>query len=88
MCFCFAHFQNYKSEKFQNTIEIIIHHLGVVINQATGSLEYFNHLIPIDTFVISLDNYSATPYGTAPNIMQQTIIGKILGTTFVSILFI
>ncbi|VDK86703.1 unnamed protein product, partial [Litomosoides sigmodontis] len=64
-----------------NTIEIIIHHLGVVINQATGSLEYFNHLIPIDTFVISLDNYYATPYGTAPNIIQQTIIGKILGTT-------
>ncbi|VBB30232.1 unnamed protein product, partial [Acanthocheilonema viteae] len=57
-----------------NTIDIIIHHLGVVINQATGNLEYFNHLIPIDTFVISLDNYHATPYGTIPNIIQQTII--------------
>ncbi|CAG9540816.1 unnamed protein product [Cercopithifilaria johnstoni] len=64
-----------------NTIDIIIHHLGVVINQATGSLKYFNHLIPIDTFVISLDNYQATSYGTTPNIIQQTIIGQILGTT-------
>ncbi|EJD73882.1 hypothetical protein LOAG_18728 [Loa loa] len=64
-----------------NTIDIIVHHLGVVINQATGNLEYFNHLIPIDTFVISLDNYQATPYGTTPNIIQQTISGQILGTT-------
>uniref|UniRef100_A0A0R3S4J3 DUF1619 domain-containing protein n=1 Tax=Elaeophora elaphi TaxID=1147741 RepID=A0A0R3S4J3_9BILA len=64
-----------------STIDIIVHHLGVVINQATGSLEYFNHLIPIDEFVISLDNYQATTYGATPNIIQQTIIGQILGTT-------
>ncbi|KAM3725206.1 LEAF RUST 10 DISEASE-RESISTANCE LOCUS RECEPTOR-LIKE PROTEIN KINASE-like 2.8 [Dirofilaria immitis] len=64
-----------------NTIDIIVHHLGVVINQETGNLEYFNHLTPIDTFAILLDNYQSTPYGTAPNIIQRTIIGQILGTT-------
>ncbi|VDM22325.1 unnamed protein product [Wuchereria bancrofti] len=64
-----------------STIDIIVHHFGVVINQATGNLEYFNHLIPIDAFAISLDNYQSTFYGTTPNIIQQAIFGRILGTT-------
>uniref|UniRef100_A0A915Q1Q0 Uncharacterized protein n=1 Tax=Setaria digitata TaxID=48799 RepID=A0A915Q1Q0_9BILA len=64
-----------------NAIDIIVHHLGVVINQATGNLEYFNQLTLIDIFVIPLSNYHATPHGTSPNIKQATISGQILGTT-------
>ncbi|VDO52276.1 unnamed protein product [Brugia timori] len=44
-------------------------------------MEYFNHLIFIDTFAISLDNCQSTFYGTTPNLIQKAIFSRILGTT-------
>lgn len=64
-------------------IDIFVHHLGVVISEATASLEYFDHLVHVDTFVVSLANYQATPYGsTTPNTVQTTAIGQLQGTRF------
>lgn len=63
-------------------IDIFVHHLGVVISEATASLEYFDHLVHVDTFVVSLANYQATPYGsTTPNTVQTTAIGQLQGTS-------
>ncbi|VDN02843.1 unnamed protein product [Thelazia callipaeda] len=64
-----------------NAVDIIVHHLGVVIDKATGNLEYLNHLTIIDTFTISLRDYQATVYGTSPNIVKKSIRGQILGTS-------
>ncbi|VDM46020.1 unnamed protein product [Toxocara canis] len=57
-------------------IDVFVHHLGVVIDQATAQLEFYNYVIHVDTFVISLDNYDASRgvgvTTTATGVLQGT----------------
>ncbi|VDK45984.1 unnamed protein product [Anisakis simplex] len=57
-------------------IDVFVHHLGVVIDQQTAQLEFYNYVVLVDTFVIPLANYDASQGAgtstTATGILQQT----------------
>uniref|UniRef100_A0A0M3I9Y0 Transmembrane protein n=1 Tax=Ascaris lumbricoides TaxID=6252 RepID=A0A0M3I9Y0_ASCLU len=58
-------------------IDVFVHHLGVVIDGATAQLEFYNYVIHVDTFVVSLANYDAS-FGVS---VSTTARGLLQGTT-------
>uniref|UniRef100_A0A914RKZ0 Uncharacterized protein n=1 Tax=Parascaris equorum TaxID=6256 RepID=A0A914RKZ0_PAREQ len=62
---------------FTMAIDVFVHHLGVVIDGATAQLEFYNYVIHVDTFVVSLANYDAS-VGVS---VSTTAKGLLQGTT-------
>ncbi|VDN53326.1 unnamed protein product [Dracunculus medinensis] len=62
-------------------VDVLVHHLGVVIDQLTAQLEFYNSLVHVDTFVESLADYSTTTEGSTPVMVTRRKQGLLQGTT-------
>lgn len=65
----------------QMAVDVLVHHLGVVIDQLTAQLEFYNSLVHVDTFVESLADYSTTTEGSTPVMVTRRKQGLLQGTT-------
>ncbi|MFH4979128.1 hypothetical protein AB6A40_005837 [Gnathostoma spinigerum] len=63
------------------SINVFVHHLGVVVDRATGTIQDCSYLVLVDTFVNSLRDYVAAPKGVTPNNVVRMLTGKSLNTT-------
>ncbi|VDM59504.1 unnamed protein product [Angiostrongylus costaricensis] len=64
-----------------SAIDIFVHHLGAVINQADGSLVSVDTLTHVDTFVVPLSDALPAVGGVQSMSQQHAYQGKLLGTT-------
>ncbi|KJH44907.1 hypothetical protein DICVIV_09060 [Dictyocaulus viviparus] len=64
-----------------SAIDIFVHHLGPVINQADGSLVSVETLTHVDTFVVPLSDAVPAVGGVQSMAQQHAYQGKLLGTT-------
>ncbi|KAJ1354871.1 hypothetical protein KIN20_011948 [Parelaphostrongylus tenuis] len=64
-----------------SAIDIFVHHLGAVINQADGSLVSVDTLTHVDTFVVPLSDALPAVGGVQSMTQQHAYQGKLLGTT-------
>jgi hypothetical protein len=66
-----------------SAIDVFVHHLGVVIDQQTATLQYFNNLVHADTFVQSLSDYLPAAAGMTQSMRDVTLTGQLLSTKLV-----